>query len=123
MYKKGISQFLPFIVTVLAVIFTNLLQGVCMGILVAMFFILKSNFQEAIIMVNTGTNYLMKFTKDISFLNKGTLRSTFSTIPNYSNITIDGSQANFIDQDIRETINDFMETSKVKNIEVKLKNI
>jgi MFS superfamily sulfate permease-like transporter len=123
MFKKGVSQFLPFIVTVLAVIFTNLLQGVFMGILVATFFILKTNFQEAIIIVNTGKNYLMKFTKDISFVNKGTLRRTLNKIPNYSSITIDGSQANFIDQDIRETISDFIEASKVKNIEVELKNI
>jgi MFS superfamily sulfate permease-like transporter len=123
MYKKGISQFLPFIVTVLAVIFTNLLQGVFMGILVATFFILKTNFQEAIIIVNTEKDYLMRFTKDVSFLNKGTIRRIFNKIPNHASVTIDGSQANFIDQDVMETIKDFIETSKVKNIQVELKNI
>lgn len=123
MYKKGISQFLPFIVTIVAVIFTNLLQGVFMGMLVAMFFILKTNFREAIIVVHTDGNYLLRFTKDISFLNKGTLRNVFHKIPDYANVTIDGSQAKFIDQDIRETISDFMEQSKMKNIQVELKHI
>jgi MFS superfamily sulfate permease-like transporter len=123
MFKKGLSQFLPFIITVLAVIFTNLLLGVFLGIFVALFFILKTNFKEAIVVVNTDGSYLLKFTKDISFLNKGTIRNIFNEIPEYANVTIDGSQANFIDQDIRETIADFMETSKVKNIQVELKNL
>src|SRR6478736_4826396 len=55
MYAKGLSQFLPFITTVAAVTFTNLLQGVFLGILVAVFFILRSNFNEAIIMVIDGS--------------------------------------------------------------------
>jgi MFS superfamily sulfate permease-like transporter len=122
-YKKGISQWLPFVVTILAVIFTNLLQGVFMGLLVAIFFILKENFREAIIVVSNERNYLMRFTKDVSFLNKGTMRRFFSNIPDHSTITIDGTQAGFIDQDIREAIIDFMETSRVKNINVELKNI
>jgi MFS superfamily sulfate permease-like transporter len=123
MYNKGISQFLPFIVTVGAVVFTNLLQGVFMGMLVAMFFILKTNFNETIILVNNGNSYLMRFTKDVSFINKGTIREIFNKIPAFSSLTIDGTKATFIDFDVRDTIEDFIETSKVKNIQVELKNI
>jgi MFS superfamily sulfate permease-like transporter len=123
MYEKGISQFLPFVVTVLAVVFTNLLLGVFLGILVAIFFILKTNFRESVILVNNDSNYLLKFTKDVSFLNKATIREIFHKIPDESTMIIDGSEANFIDSDIRETISDFVETSKVKNIKVELKNI
>jgi MFS superfamily sulfate permease-like transporter len=123
MYSKGISQFLPFVVTVLAVVFTNLLLGVFIGLLVAMFFILKTNFNEAVIIVNSDNNYLIRFTKDVSFLNKGTIREMLNKIPTYANLTIDGSNANFIDHDVKETIQDFIETSKVKSINVQLKNI
>lgn len=123
MYQKGISQFLPFIVTVLAVVFTNLLQGVFMGILVAIFFILKTNFRESIILVNEKNHFLLKFTKDVSFLNKGTLREIFHKIPEDSTMIVDGSQANFMDNDIKDLIQDFVETSKVKRIKVELKNI
>ena len=123
MYNKGMSQFLPFIVTVLAVVFTNLLQGVFMGILVAVFFILKTNFKKAIILVNDKNNFLLRFTKDVSFLNKSTLREIFHKIPADSTLVIDGSQANFVDHDIMETIRDFSEASKIKNIQVELKNL
>ncbi len=123
MYAKGWSQFLPFIVTVLAIVFTNLLAGVFVGILVSVFFILKTNFQEAVIMVGDGKNYLLKFTKNVSFLNKSTIRSKFQLIPDNSTLLIDGSDAHFVDQDVKEAIRDFIETSKTKKIEVALKHL
>ncbi len=123
MYQKGWSQFLPFVITVLAVVFTNLLLGVFIGLMVAIFFILKTNFQESVILVNEGNNFLLRLTKDVSFLNKATLRDVFISIPSNSSITIDGSMSHFIDHDVRETIIDFIETSKTKNIQVNLKHI
>jgi MFS superfamily sulfate permease-like transporter len=106
-----------------AVILTDLLQGVFLGILVAVFFILKTNFGKAAVLVNDGSGYLLKLTKDVSFLNKSTLRNMFHTIPPNASLLIDGSQSKFIDQDIQETIGDFMEFAKSKNITVELKNI
>lgn len=123
MYKKGTAQFLPFIVTILAVTFTNLLQGVFLGIVVAIFFILKTNFQKAIIVVSNEDNFLLKFTKDVSFLHKASLRQALGKIPSDTRLVIDGVKANFMDADIRETITDFMETAKAKNIEVELTGI
>jgi MFS superfamily sulfate permease-like transporter len=123
MYRKGLDQFLPFIVTVAAVVFTNLLLGVFLGILVAVFFILKTNFQESVVLVNQGNSYLLKLTKDVSFLSKGTLRDVFNNLPHNSSLIIDGSKAQFMDNDIKDTISDFMESSKAKNIQVELKHI
>lgn len=123
MYQKGWSQFIPFIITVVAIVFTNLLLGVFIGILASVFFILKTNFQEAIIMVGDGQNYLLKFTKNVSFLNKSTIRSKFLMIPSNSTVLIDGTEAHFVDQDIKEAIRDFIETSKTKKIEVELKHL
>jgi MFS superfamily sulfate permease-like transporter len=123
MFRKGLDQFLPFMVTVVAVVFTNLLLGVFLGILVAVFFILRTNFKESIVLVNEGNNYLLKLTKDVSFLSKGTLRDVFNTLPRDSTVIIDGSKSQFMDTDIKETIADFMEASKAKNIQVELKHI
>ena len=123
MYAKGWSQFLPFVVTVIAVIATDLLQGVFAGILVSVFFILKTNFHESVIMVTDHGSYLLVLTKDVSFLNKSTLRKKFHQIPGDSKVLIDGSQAVFIDNDIKEAIQDFIDYSKIKNISVETKNI
>jgi len=123
MYAKGYSQFFPFVVTVVAILFTNLLQGVFLGIVVAVFFILKTNFQKAIIAVHSEGNYLIKFSKNVSFLHKASLRHELVKVPNDTRLRIDATKSHFIDEDIVETIEDFMETAKTKNIEVEITGI
>jgi len=123
MYAKGISQFFPFIVTIIAILFTNLLQGVLMGIVVALFFILKTNFKRAIIAVNSEGNYLIKFSKDVSFMHKASIRQALANVPNDTRLLIDGSKSQFVDEDIIETIEDFIEMAKIKNIEVDVTGI
>lgn len=123
MWAKGSSQFFPFFVTVMAVVFTNLLQGVLLGIVVSIFFILKSNVQRAIILVSDEANYLIKFTKDVTFLHKATLRHILGRIPDDSQVVIDASKAGFIDADIMETVTDFVESAKAKNINIELNGI
>jgi MFS superfamily sulfate permease-like transporter len=121
MYLKGKDQFIPFVVTILAILLTDLLIGITIGILVGLFFVLKTNFHRALFSVNENNNYLIRLTKDVSFLNKALLRQTFTDIPDGSKVIIDGSRSAFIDQDILETINDFRESSSTRDITVELK--
>jgi MFS superfamily sulfate permease-like transporter len=121
MYMKGKDQFIPFAVTILAILLSDLLIGISIGIFVGLFFVLKTNFHRALFMVNESGNYLIRLTKDVSFLNKALLRQTFKDIPSGSKVIIDGSRSAFIDQDILETINDFRESAANRNISVELK--
>ena len=118
LFQKGYSQFLPFIITILAILFTNLLQGVFFGIIVALFFILKTNFQQTIISVSSENNHLIKFSKDVSFMHKASLRHALRDVPENTQLVIDGTKSNFIDEDIIETIEDFIEMAKSKQIAV-----
>lgn len=121
MYHKGKDQFIPFAVTIIAILLTDLLVGITIGILIGLFFVLKTNFHKALFSVTENNNYLIRLTKDVSFLNKALLRKTFSEIPNGSRVIIDGARSAFIDQDILETINDFRESASSRNISVELK--
>lgn len=121
MYYKGKDQFIPFIVTIIAILLSDLLIGITIGILVGLFFVLKTNFHRALFSVNENGNYLIRLTKDVSFLNKALLRQTFKEIPDGSNVIIDGARSAFIDQDILETINDFRESASNRDISVELK--
>ncbi|MCE2958235.1 MAG: SulP family inorganic anion transporter [Bacteroidota bacterium] len=121
LWNRGVDQFLPFAVTIAAILFTNLLIGILIGMMVAVYFVLRSNFQSAIILVNDGNQYLLKFRRDVSFLNKSSLRKALEAIPNNSRIIIDGSRSHFIDADVVETIQDFLASSTFRNIEVELK--
>ena len=121
MFRKGRDQFLPFAVTVVGIVFSNLLWGVFIGILVSVFFVLKSNFQSAMLRVNNGESYLIKFTKDVSFFNRSTLVKNLEAIPNNATLLLEGSQVRFFDHDIIELITDFQKSAVVKNINVEIK--
>lgn len=121
MYRKGWAQFIPFVVTIVAILFTNLLIGIFIGIGVGLIFVLKTNFQEAISVVKHNENYLLRLNKDVTFLNKALLRKTLERIPDGANLIIDGGNSLFVDNDIIETINDFMLNAPSRKIQVEVK--
>jgi MFS superfamily sulfate permease-like transporter len=118
-YRKGMSQFLPFAITVIAILVTDLLKGMAIGMVVGLFFVIKANYHAAITLIQDDSHYLLALNKDVSFLNKALLRKFILSIPENSIVTIDASRAGFIDHDIMETIEDFIEAAPDGNIKVK----
>jgi MFS superfamily sulfate permease-like transporter len=122
-YQRGWNQFLPFLITVLAILLADLLAGIAIGMLFGFFFVLKANFHAAITLTQHGSNYLLRLHKDVSFLNKALLRKYLQDVPENSDLWIDGSKAQFIDDDILDAIADFMLTALNRNINVELQDI
>lgn len=119
--KLGRSQFIPFVVTILAILFTDLLLGVFIGFIVGLFFVFKANLHASVVLVNDGSNYLLRFNKDTSFLNKPILKKLLASIPQNSELLIDGSRSVFIDTDIIDMIEDFVESAEQKNIKIQMR--
>jgi MFS superfamily sulfate permease-like transporter len=117
-YQKGMSQFLPFVITVIAILVTDLLKGMAIGMVIGLFFVIKANYHAAITLTQVGSHYLLSLNKDVSFLNKGLLRKYILSIPEESTVTIVASKATFIDHDILETIEDFLAAAPDDNITV-----
>ncbi len=120
-YKKGWNQFLPFVGTILAILATDLLKGVLIGIGIAIIFIIRSNFKSAVIITNEADKYLVRLRKDVSFFNKAILKQGLEKVPTNSYVIIDVSRADFIDQDIIEIIEDFQKHAPLENIKVEIK--
>ena len=120
-WAKGYDQFIPFVVTILAILFTDLLVGIAIGMLVALGFLVRSNFRSSISVSNEGNTFLVRFRKDVSFLNKALVKSTLDRIPENSYLIIDAVSADFVDQDIADTINEFLHNAELKNIQVEIK--
>ncbi len=118
-YAKGFDQFVPFLITILAILLTDLLEGIIIGILVGLFFMLRSNFRSALLVVkDTNSHYLVRLRKDVSFLNKPLVKQSLEQIPENAKVIIDVSPAEFIDQDIIDSINEFLAHAHLKNIRV-----
>jgi MFS superfamily sulfate permease-like transporter len=127
MYKLGWEQFIPFIITVVAIQFSDLLKGITLGMIVAIFYILRANYRRDYIIhhdkINNGGLVKIDLTEHVTFLNKGSLAKKLSQIDNGGKVVIDGTNAHYIDLDVLEIIYNFKETAVNKNIEVELLNI
>ncbi|MBS4071055.1 MAG: SulP family inorganic anion transporter [Algoriphagus sp.] len=117
-FEKGWNQFLPFIFTVIAILLTDLLVGIGIGMVVGLFFVMKTNFQRSVTVTELNGNYLVKLQKDVSFLNKAPLMKELTQIPAGSNVILNASKAVFIDHDIQEVLNDFIDSAHTKNISI-----
>ncbi len=115
-YTKGLPQFIPFCITVIAILFSDLLIGISIGLIVSAVFIIRSNFKSSILMVSDKNQYLIRFRKDISFLNKPIIKEKLESLPPNSQVVIDIKKADFIDKDVIDEINDFLCHAHLKNI-------
>ncbi|OAQ42313.1 hypothetical protein A5893_04165 [Pedobacter psychrophilus] len=127
MWKSGKDQFIPFFVTIVAVVFTDLLIGVAIGLAVGIIFLLTTNYRNPYFYTIDKTSnkdvIRIMLAQEVSFLNKGTIQYTLTNLPKDKTVIIDGSNSLFIDKDVLDTIYDFKEHAHTKNIEVELLNI
>lgn len=127
MWQQGLKQFLPFVITIICILATDLLKGVSIGLLISIYFIIQNNFQIEYhitkLKKHDTEEYLIKLNSNVSFLNKVQLRKTLDAIPPYSVLTIDGVHSRFIDYDVLEIISEFKNKAHDKHIELHLINI
>lgn len=116
--ERGRDQFVPFVATLVAILLTDLLVGVGIGIAVGIFYVIRTNFHSAILVAHEGDDYLIRFAKDVSFLNKPTLVRAFASIPAGASVLIDGTRAQFVDHDIVDAIDDFLVSARSRGIRV-----
>lgn len=126
-YKQGREQFLPFIITVLSILFTDLLIGVLIGIGYSIYFLIKHTYRAGFVMKERAEGHTRHFTIDlalnVSFLNKRKFMETLDGIPEYSIVEIDGSKSVYIDRDVLEIFQDFKAKAHNRHIQFILKNI
>ena len=117
MWSEGVWQFLPFIVTIVALVFTDLLKGIMLGMLVAFFEILIYNYQLNFYREQTaGGCFTIRLTEHMTFLNKAALKRILREVPPGCELTIDMSGTRIIDHDVREVIDDFATHAKADDI-------
>ena len=125
MYKKGWNQFIPFIVTILAIVFTDLLIGIMIGLAVSIFYLLRSNFRNPFTLgketLSVGEIVKLELSDSVSFLNKASIKDTLWQVPENSKVIVDATYSDFIDDDILEIIDDFKTTvAPERNIQLNI---
>lgn len=123
-WRFGMEQFIPFIVTIIVMLSTDLLKGVCAGLIISVIFIIRDNikfsFESSTEIIENKTYFFIKLPQHVTFFNKGYLISFFKTVTPNSKVIIDGSINKHINRDAKDVIADFIVNGKKKHIEVEL---
>lgn len=125
MYKLGWEQFAPFIVTIIAILLTDLLTGIGLGLVVGIFFTLHHSYRNSHYMKDTKSTledgrdvHHIVLAEEVSFFNKASIINTLEAIPSNARVIIDCSNSKSISYDVVEFIRDYPLHAKLKNIEV-----
>jgi len=124
-WEKGKYQFVPFIATFAAVVFTDLLKGVALGMIISIIFILKGNMKRAYNFrkeeYKDGDIIHIDLAQEVSFLNKASIKNTLASIPENSKVIINAADTVYIAHDVQDLIKEFKKIrAKEDNIKVKL---
>ena len=127
MWKLGMSQFLPFVVTIVGIVMTDLLMGIGIGLAVAILVILRRNFMNSHFLhieevdSETGRHLVqMRLSEEVTFLNKGAIMKELNRVPDGSVVQIDTSKCIVADYDVLEVIEDFKSNASNRGIEVRV---
>lgn len=125
MWNLGWKQFVPFIVTVLGIVFTDLLKGIGMGMAVGIVIILIKSFQNSHFLHIEGEDVddgkiKMTLAEEVTFFNKGAILKELDNLPKNSFLELDVSKTTYLDNDIIEILEDFGIKAKERNIDIKL---
>ena len=119
MYQKGWDQFIPFIVTTVGILLTDVLLGVLIGTASSLFFLLRGNFYNPFyierIKANRGKEIQLELSNEVSFLNKPAIKKILWGLPKNSKITVDATFSTYVEHDIIEILNDFRNTFAREN--------
>lgn len=121
MYEKGWSQFIPFVITVVAILLSDLLIGIAIGMVAGFAAIMITNYHTAILYTNDGDKHIIRFVKDVTFVNKAILRKLLDSIPHDHYVLIDTSRFVFVDHDIEETLEEFIMTGPDRNLRIEMR--
>ena len=126
-YKQGREQFLPFIVTVIAILFTDILKGVLIGMVYSIYFLIKHTYKAGYVIKEKKEGHISRFTielaMNVSFLNKKRILDMLDKIPVYSTVEIIGTDSVYIDNDILEIFQDYKMKAHDRHIELILKDV
>jgi len=122
MYGKGGTQFMPFVITVVAIVATDLLTGVVIGLVAGLFYLLRSNFRNPYSLqqykLHIGDVIKMELPNQVSFLNKATIKEALWNIPAGSQVVINASGTDYIDHDAMEVIEDYRTVAAERDVQL-----
>lgn len=120
-YAQGLTQFIPFVATVVAILFTDLLIGIAIGIAIGLGFVIWRNVQNAVTVIHHGDDVMVRARRNLYFVHKAQLQQALAGIPDGKTVLIDLSVTSYVDLDNIDIINAFAKAAPYRSLRVVIK--
>jgi carbonic anhydrase len=120
-YNQGLTQFIPFVITVVAILFTDLLIGIAIGIAIGLSFVIWRGVQNAVTVIHHGDDVMVRARRNLYFLHKAQLQEALAGIPDGKTVLIDLSATSYVDLDNIDIINAFAKAAPYRSLRVVIK--
>ena len=125
MYKLGKAQFIPFIITVIGIVTTDLLKGILIGLTVCLIVVLLKSYynsHQLLVKEDNGKRnvFHINFAEEVTFINKGPIMKELDALKNDSYLELDFRKTKVLDYDVREYLDEFSIKAKNNNIDIKM---
>lgn len=126
MWSAGHEQFVPFAVTVLAIVLTDLLVGLSIGLAVSGTFVLSRLARQPLRRISEkhidGEVLHIELPELATFLAKGKLEETLDQLPEGSRVLLDASSSTYVDPEILAFVQEYREvTAPARRIQFSMK--
>lgn len=122
-WKQGYTQFVPFVATIVAILFTDLLIGIVIGLVVGFVFVIARNFRPAVTLVcdPDGRSCMIRARRNLYFIHKLELQRALNQVPAGADLLVDLSATSYVDLDNIDIINAFVRASQFRDIAVSVR--
>ena len=121
-YKLGTSQFVPFVVTVVGIVATDLLKGIAIGVLTSLVFTVRRSLRKVLDVVEEGGKVTIRLSKEAPFYARAKVAEALSRVPEGARVVVDTGNAEFVDHDVMDAIASFERTARLRNIHVEVRH-
>lgn len=122
-WRQGPAASVPFMVTLVAILCTDLLVGIVIGLGCSLLFLVHAQTRGALTLTSHGGAHLLRLNKDVPFFSKSLLRQYLAQINPGDSLVIDGSRCSYLDRDIREMLEDFAGEASERNIDIEWRHV
>ena len=120
-WAQGWHQFVPFMATIAAILFTDLLRGIIIGLVIGFVFVVARNFRTAVSVANDGDFWMVRARRNLYFIHKYELQNSLNKVPEGASVVIDLERAEFVDPDNIDIINSFARNAKFRDVSVTIR--
>lgn len=125
--KRGPRHAVPFLATIAAILATDLLTGIAIGLATSLGFLLLDSARNAYSLDKPNSQdrqeICLTLAEQVTFLNKARISRALRAVPPGTTVTVDASRTRHLDDDVIELLHDYKDKAERRGVNLVLRGV